>query len=38
MRGSEFISCDNGDAEFKTDDKLLLLGRRENLRRFGDDL
>jgi trk system potassium uptake protein len=38
MRGSDFISCENGAAELKTDDKLLLLGRRENLRRFGDDL
>lgn len=38
MRGSDFISCENGAAELKTDDKLLLLGRRENLRRFGDEL
>lgn len=38
MRGGEFISCDSGTAELRTDDKLLLLGRRENLRRFGDSL
>lgn len=38
MRGSEFIACEAGEAEMKTDDKLLLLGRRENLRRFGDSL
>lgn len=38
MRGGEFISCETGAVELKTDDKLLLLGRRENLRRFGDSL
>lgn len=38
MRGSEFVSCETGAAELKTDDKLLLLGRRENLRRFADGL
>lgn len=38
MRGSEFISCESGTAELNTDDKLLLLGRRENLRRFADGL
>ncbi len=38
MRGGDFISCENGEAELRTDDKLLLLGRRENLRRFGDSL
>ncbi|WP_412052016.1 potassium channel family protein (plasmid) [Hoeflea sp. Naph1] len=38
MRGGEFISCETDAAELKTDDKLLLLGRRENLRRFGDSL
>ena len=38
MRGSEFVSCESGSAELKTDDKLLLLGRRENLRRFADGL
>lgn len=38
MRGGEFISCETGVAELKSDDKLLLLGRRENLRQFGDSL
>lgn len=38
MRGGELLSCETGTAELKTDDKLLLLGRRENLRRFGDSL
>jgi trk system potassium uptake protein TrkA len=38
MRKSEFISCEGGEAELRTDDKLLLLGRRENLRQFGDSL
>lgn len=38
MRGGDFISCESGKAELQTDDKLLLLGRRENLRRFGDSL
>jgi|TARA_R100000935_G_scaffold3786_1_gene9439 trk system potassium uptake protein TrkA len=38
MRGSEFVSCEDGAADLQTDDKLLLLGRRENLRQFGDDL
>ncbi len=38
MRGSEFVSCETGAAELNTDDKLLLLGRRENLRRFADGL
>lgn len=38
MRGGEFISCETGKVTLKTDDKLLLLGRRENLRRFGDSL
>lgn len=38
MRGGAFISCEGGVPEMQTDDKLLLLGRRENLRRFGDSL
>ncbi|MEA3641252.1 MAG: TrkA family potassium uptake protein [Lamprobacter sp.] len=38
MRGSEFLSCESGSAELQTDDKLLLLGRRENMRRLGDSL
>ncbi|OWV37174.1 potassium channel family protein [Mameliella alba] len=38
MRGTEFLSCETGAAELQVDDKLLLLGRRENLRRFADGL
>lgn len=38
MRGGEFFSCESGTTDLRTDDKLLLLGRRENLRRFGDSL
>jgi len=38
MRGSQFVSCATGETVLQTDDKLLLLGRRENLRRFGDSL
>ncbi|MGR3505720.1 MAG: potassium channel family protein [Paracoccaceae bacterium] len=38
MRGTEFISCDTPDLILKKDDKLLLLGKRPDLRRFGDAL
>jgi trk system potassium uptake protein TrkA len=38
MRGGEFLSCETGDTVLETDDKLLLLGRRQNLRTFGDSL
>ncbi|WP_295809442.1 TrkA family potassium uptake protein [uncultured Nitratireductor sp.] len=38
MRGSEYIACHTGDVGLVTDDKLLLLGRRKDLRRFGDNL
>ncbi|MEA3643508.1 MAG: TrkA C-terminal domain-containing protein [Lamprobacter sp.] len=38
MRGSDFLSCESGSAELQTDDKLLLLGRRENMQRLGDSL
>jgi trk system potassium uptake protein TrkA len=38
MRGSDYLSCDSVDTRLRTDDKLLLLGRRENLRSFGDSL
>ena len=38
MRGSDFIQCEPGLTELQTNDKLLLLGRRENLRRFTDGL
>ncbi len=38
MRGSEFISCQTGETALQEDDKLLLLGRRDELRDFGDSL
>lgn len=38
MRGTAFIDCDGGAAQLKTDDRLLLLGRRANLRRFADEI
>ncbi|NDK33872.1 TrkA family potassium uptake protein [Rhodovulum sulfidophilum] len=38
MREGEFLSCESGELELKTGDKLLVLGRRADLRRFGDDL
>ncbi len=38
MRGSDFVDCGDGEARLKTDDKLLLLGRRDDLREFGDSL
>ncbi|NIZ09527.1 TrkA family potassium uptake protein [Pseudooceanicola sp. HF7] len=38
MRGSDYVPCEAGETELRTDDKLLLLGRRENLRRFADGL
>lgn len=38
MRGADFLSCEIGETELRTDDKLLLLGRRENLRSFADSL
>lgn len=37
MRGSEYLPAEE-NAPLKADDKLLLLGRRKNLRRFGDSL
>lgn len=37
MRGTEFHPCDD-DLRLEEDDKLLLLGRRQNLREFGDSL
>lgn len=36
MRGAEFHTCDTGEVVLSADDKLLLFGRRENLRRFAD--
>jgi trk system potassium uptake protein TrkA len=38
MRGSEFIACSQTEEVLQTDDKLLLLGRREDMRRLGDSL
>ena len=38
MRGSEFHSCDRRDLVLEVDDKLILLGKRAELRRFGDVL
>lgn len=38
MRGTAFLSPQDTDLMIKTDDKLLLLGRRQNLRKFGDKI
>lgn len=38
MRGTDFISCENGMAQLHPDDKLLLLGRRTELRKFSDSI
>ncbi|WP_249139056.1 TrkA family potassium uptake protein [Actibacterium sp. MT2.3-13A] len=38
MRDSQFLSCESGDLELREGDKLLVLGRRTDLRSFGDDL
>ncbi|MBL3571047.1 TrkA family potassium uptake protein [Rhodovulum visakhapatnamense] len=38
MREGEFLSCEGGELRLKAGDKLLVLGRRADLRRFGDDL
>ena len=38
MRGTEFKPCDDPDLVLQCDDKLLLLGKRPALRRFGDTL
>ena len=37
MRESKFLSCESGELTLQTGDKLLLLGKRGDLRRFGDD-
>lgn len=37
MRGSEFIAAD-AEATLREDDRMLLLGRRSDLRKFGDSL
>ncbi|WP_319517616.1 TrkA family potassium uptake protein [uncultured Martelella sp.] len=38
MRDNQYLSCDDGDLRLMEDDKLLLLGKRADLRHFGDDL
>lgn len=38
MRGTEYLPCDAGGPVLATDDKLLLLGRHQDFRRFGDSL
>ncbi|EDM33002.1 TrkA [Roseovarius sp. TM1035] len=38
MRGTEFRPCDAPDLVLEEDDKLILLGKRPELRRFGDAL
>ncbi|MFN3525812.1 MAG: potassium channel family protein [Paracoccus sp. (in: a-proteobacteria)] len=38
MRGSDFRPCDTQDLVLAEDDKLILLGKRPELRRFGDAL
>ncbi|WP_349600304.1 TrkA family potassium uptake protein [Thalassospira sp. NFXS8] len=37
MRGSEYLGCE-GDIRLKKDDKMMVLGRRDELRLFGDGL
>ncbi|MCA0423486.1 MAG: TrkA family potassium uptake protein [Proteobacteria bacterium] len=36
MRGGEFVSCEGAPVTFRKDDRLLLLGRSQDLRRFGE--
>ena len=38
MRGTEFRTCDTPHLALQEDDKLILLGKRPELRRFGDGL
>lgn len=38
MRGTAFHACDTRDLVLEQDDKLILLGKRPDLRRFGDAL
>lgn len=38
MRESQYLSCENGELPLREGDKLLVLGKRTDLRRFGDDL
>ena len=36
--GGEFLSCADGSVTLRSDDKVLVLGKRQDLRRFGDSL
>lgn len=38
MRGTEFRDCANPTATLQKDDRLIILGKRADLRAFGDDL
>ncbi len=38
LRGSEFIGCDTGTVTMEATDKILILGRRQNLRDFSDGI
>ncbi|MCR9123514.1 MAG: TrkA family potassium uptake protein [Phyllobacteriaceae bacterium] len=38
MRGTDYVDCDNGGLTLREKDKLLVLGKRADLRRFGDSL
>jgi trk system potassium uptake protein TrkA len=38
MRGTDFRPCDTADLVLEQDDRLILLGKRPELRRFGDAL
>jgi trk system potassium uptake protein TrkA len=38
LRGSEFIGCDTGTVTMEASDKILILGRRQNLRDFSDGI
>lgn len=38
MRENVYLSCENSGLTLKEGDKLLLLGKRSDLRQFGDDL
>lgn len=38
MRGTDYRACDSPDLVLEQDDKLILLGKRPELRRFGDAL
>lgn len=38
LRGSEFVSCDTGSVTMQECDKILILGRRQNLRDFSNGI